>query len=230
MARQKTSKKKKLVDESQTPSKTFNDKTLKGFCKALKSVVTNNPEWKRDESFRCVVEEFMGHSWLTPWTKHTSTHFIVHPGLEGTTDEIELDLETDYVDKKLYMVGYVETIGSDDYVMMDDAGLVYRTADTILYVVGKSLFTFLTKGSKDLGHYDYLRRLGGKTSLPCIGWTSHEGNEVEKRGVSKDTDGQSSSSDQLTDESNDTEFQLYKKECSRYARVLGRVKSDYTTK
>ncbi|XP_070537181.1 uncharacterized protein [Ptychodera flava] len=185
---------------------------LKKICSTLHDILKGLG--KIYEEFNEIILTNINRTWSIPSNEHT-LKFIIHPGNQDTLDEIELTFKTDYVDVNFHMVGYLERLGSDNFLMVDDAGNVYRAAGDILYVVGKNLFRYLTTGPVDLGHYDYYRRLTSEVSLECIGWTECKNEESTRtnENTCKETDNSSY---------NDREFEEFKINCEKFHRLLDR--------
>ena len=99
---------------------------------------------------------------------------FVHPGLPYTLDTIDLDFESIYVGKPLHMLGYLIEIGSDDFILIDNDGNVYRAEDSVLHVVGNDVLSYFVNGPNMLGYYDFYDHLDHKKGLPCAGGSSEE--------------------------------------------------------
>ncbi|XP_070563960.1 uncharacterized protein [Ptychodera flava] len=158
----------------QTPLKTVDTSMAKGtaskkLCREINYALRLPDAAKKKKKISDVLKKNAKTQFSVP-VDNGHVNFIAHPGFDQTLEDIELQFETDYVDEDLFMVGYLDYCGSDNFVMVGEDGKVYQAEDEILYVVKEDLYRYLTEGPTNLGYYDFYRHLGSEGSLECIGW------------------------------------------------------------
>nr|XP_006813853.1 PREDICTED: uncharacterized protein LOC102801629 [Saccoglossus kowalevskii] len=107
---------------------------------------------------------------------------LIHPGLPDALEVLQWEFEKVYVGKPLHMVGYLDRIGSDNYIVVDDIGNVYKAEDTILRVVGENIEKYFADGLETDEYYDYYGYLDKEKSRQCV---ANYDDEVEYLQISK---------------------------------------------
>ncbi|XP_077985066.1 uncharacterized protein LOC144453290 [Glandiceps talaboti] len=148
------------------PRRSIQNADLSIFCDQLSQTVGSA------ENFRKIITERCGHNEFVGVGK---SDLIIHPGFRGTLESIKWEFEMVYTGKKLYMVGYLDELGSDTFIMLDDDGKVYKADDSLLYLVGDNFCNYLKNGpNTEESFYDYYGHRDQTKSLPCAGFGTYD--------------------------------------------------------